>query len=122
MRTENGGGVCSIDTQGGILRADLPPICLQCTTSNGLCTRHVPDVCPRLKQPSWHQHVHHGERDSKTARKYSPAETAAVRRARRREERKRLRQHTRQVSKQTRQVSRMVRLIGGEHVPVSRSA
>ncbi len=96
-------------------RGDLPPICIKCTQSNGLCVRHVPHVCPQLKQPSWHRDAHEGDRDARTAQTFDPAPSPAVARARRREERKARK-------RSARGTRRMVRLILGEHVPVSRSA
>lgn len=87
-------------------RGDLPPICIACTQNRGLCVRHVPHVCPQLKQPSWHRKVHAGDRDSETAQTFTPPPTPQVLRARRREERKLLRA----ASRKTR---RMLILIGG---------
>ena len=62
-----------------------PDLCADCVKQDGLCTRHIPSVCPNLAQPGWYRHAHSGMyhelRDEKA---HSPEALRLIRRKERR--------------------------------------
>jgi hypothetical protein len=91
----------------------LPPVCASCLEHDGLCVRHLPEVCPQLKQPSWHRHAHSGKYYE--VGKDKVTETAAVKKAKRRNDRRQKRAVAGGISRKN--LDRFARALRGEFTP-----